>query len=209
MPAETLPPTSGTRGGGRHATRDRLVACAFELFAREGFHAVGLDRILADAGISKQTFYNHFESKDELVEEVLRFRDAWEMRTTRDLLRQFAGGEEPCAQLYAVFDMLHAWFTDPAFQGCLFMNAAAEFPNPFEPAHQIAADHARSVEALLFDLAARAGVAEPGRLAEELTVVIHGAIAVRHITGNTDAAAVARRFGEPLLDRYLGCGVGN
>ena len=37
--------------------RDRLVAIAVELFYRNGFNAVGLDRVTSEAGVSKTTFY--------------------------------------------------------------------------------------------------------------------------------------------------------
>jgi len=53
------------------STRERLVLAAHDLFYAEGFHAVGLDRILAEVGVTKTTFYNHFASKDDLVLEVL------------------------------------------------------------------------------------------------------------------------------------------
>ena len=55
--------------------RDTLVDTALNLFYREGFHAVGIDRILAEAGVAKMTLYNHFRSKDELILSVLRRRD--------------------------------------------------------------------------------------------------------------------------------------
>src|SRR2546423_4329837 len=47
--------------------RERLVAAAIELFYRHGFGAVGVDRVIATAGVTKTTFYKHFESKDELM----------------------------------------------------------------------------------------------------------------------------------------------
>jgi AcrR family transcriptional regulator len=57
--------------------RQDLVDTAMQLFYRNGFHAVGLDRILADTGVTKTTFYNHFESKDDLVVAVIQQRDRW------------------------------------------------------------------------------------------------------------------------------------
>jgi AcrR family transcriptional regulator len=55
--------------------RDHLVETALELFDRHGFHATGIDRILADAGVAKVTLYKHFSSKDDLILAVLRLRD--------------------------------------------------------------------------------------------------------------------------------------
>ena len=58
--------------------RDRLVAAAIELFYRHGFGAVGIDRVIAAAGVTKTTFYKHFESKDDLMVAAVRRRDEWE-----------------------------------------------------------------------------------------------------------------------------------
>ena len=49
-------------GDGRTATqtREKLLDRATDLFYTYGIHAVGLDRILKDVGVTKTTFYNHF-----------------------------------------------------------------------------------------------------------------------------------------------------
>lgn len=73
------------------STRQRLIDTAFELFGRSDFHAVGLDRILEEVGVSKQTFYNHFESKDDLILAVLDHRHQTQDKYWSDLLQQIAG----------------------------------------------------------------------------------------------------------------------
>ncbi|MFG0326179.1 MAG: TetR/AcrR family transcriptional regulator, partial [Phycisphaerales bacterium JB037] len=60
------------------AGRERLVDVAIELFYRQGFHGVGLDQVLAAAGVTKTTFYKHFESRDDLVVAAVAKRDQWE-----------------------------------------------------------------------------------------------------------------------------------
>jgi TetR/AcrR family transcriptional regulator, transcriptional repressor for nem operon len=47
-------------------TRQRIVDAARKLFNRHGFEQVSIDRIMADAGLTRGGFYNHFQSKDEL-----------------------------------------------------------------------------------------------------------------------------------------------
>ena len=49
------------------SARSRLLDTATRLFYAQGIHAVGIDRIIAEAGVAKATFYNHFPSKDDLV----------------------------------------------------------------------------------------------------------------------------------------------
>ncbi|MBI4996218.1 MAG: TetR/AcrR family transcriptional regulator [Rhodocyclales bacterium] len=52
--------------------RRRLIEAAHEAFRRDGFRGASVDRIAAAAGVAKQTFYNHFPSKEALFEETIR-----------------------------------------------------------------------------------------------------------------------------------------
>lgn len=183
-------------------TRQRLINAGFELFSHHGFHAVGIDSILREVGVSKQTFYNHFESRDDLVLRVLEFRDEWEMGVWRERLRRLAG-EGTRERLYALFDVLEAYFSDPEFRGCIFITAAAEFVSPSDPAHQAAAAHVRALQEFICDLAEAAGADDPRLLAGQLTLLIEGAIVLRHVTGNTEAAGVGRHSARLLLERHL------
>ena len=183
-------------------TRQRLVDTAYELFTRHGFHAIGLDRILKEVKVSKQTFYNHFESKDDLILEVLDRRSDWDLTTFREMAREL-GGEDPRRQLEAIWDVLDAWFNRDDFRGCIFITAAAEFPSRYEPAHQKASEHAGKVLRMLREMAERAGAINPAALAESLLVLIDGAFVVRHVSGNDRAAAIARDNARMVLERHL------
>jgi AcrR family transcriptional regulator len=140
--------------------RARLVHVAIELFYSRGFQAVGVDQILAAAGVTKTTFYKHFESKDDLVVAAIQQRDQWEMQAWTNAVQKIAG-DDPKKQLLAFFDVLDVWFNAPDFHGCQFINAAAEFPNPNDPVHAVAAEHKRKNRDFFRDLAAAAGAGEP------------------------------------------------
>jgi AcrR family transcriptional regulator len=191
-------------GDGQTATktRDKLVDRAMDLFYIFGIHAVGLDRILKDVGVTKTTFYNHFESKDELTCEVLRRRHTWEFDRFVKAVTEISKGQ-PRSTLLAVFDVLHRWFTDPDFRGCQFINAAAEFPSPTDPVHQEAARHKVATRKLLRDTAQAAGAADPGELSDQLMVLIEGAITLRQVAGDDQAAATARKVAQTLVDRAI------
>jgi AcrR family transcriptional regulator len=132
---------------------------------------VGLDAVLREVGVSKQTFYNHFESRDDLILQVLRHRDSFEMGVWRERLVEVAG-EDPAARLHALFDVLDIYFQDPEFRGCIFINAAAEFVSTADPAHQIAAGNVLALQHFIETLAQAAGAPAPGDLAEQLTILI-------------------------------------
>jgi len=182
-------------------TREKLLMTAVNLFYAYGIHAVGLDRIIAEVGVTKTTFYNHFESKDELITEAMRWRDAWERELWGRMVDEIAG-DDPRAKLLAYFDVLHTWFTDERFRGCLFLNAAAEFPSPNEPAHQVAREHINHTLGAARALAGAAGASDPDAFADEYAAVISGVIALRQVTGNDQAAAIGRRTAAMLLERY-------
>jgi AcrR family transcriptional regulator len=178
--------------------RARLVHAAIELFYSDGFQAVGVDQILAAAGVTKTTFYKHFESKDDLLVAAIAQRDQWEMQAWTSAVEKLAG-DDPRAQLLAFFDVLDVWFNAPDFRGCQFINAAAEFPNPRDPVHAVAAEHKRKNRDLFRDLAAAAGAADPESLADRYTALVEGTLVLRQVHGRDDAARVIKPAVEALL----------
>ena len=172
--------------------REQLVETALAVFNRDGYHAAGIDRILAEAGVAKMTLYNHFRSKDDLILAVLRRRDEsfrhWFARQVE------AQAHDPVERLYALFDVLGEWFEAADFRGCIFINAAAEYGDRANPIHIAVAEHKRLVEAYIADLTAAAGAQAPGQLARTLMLLMEGATALAHETGEgAKIAADARR----------------
>ncbi len=184
------------------ATRERLIKTAHELFYLEGFHTVGLDRILHEVGVTKTTFYNHFESKDDLVLEVLRWHDQWWQQTFRQLLRRH-GGDSPRGQLLAVTDVMAELFAGDQYNGCIFVNVAVQFPLPHDPAHEAAACHKRAMEDLLREIAGYAGAADAAALARELALVMEGTYVTLQILRSPETIDVARRLAAMVINRHV------
>ncbi len=184
--------------------RERLVAAAIELFYRHGFGAVGIDRVIEAAGVTKTTFYKHFDSKDDLMVAAVRRRDEWESLAWGRAVRKLAG-DDPVRQLLAMLDVMDLWFNDPEFHGCMFMNTAAEFPNPHDPVHQAAAAHRKKNRDHFRDLAGEAGA--DGTAAETFAdcyaALLEGALVLRQTQGRNDAARVVRPAVEQLVAKYL------
>ena len=179
------------------ARRDQLIDTALDLFYRHGFHATGIDKILARSGVAKMTLYKHFKSKDELILAALRRRDEnfrnWFMRAVE------RAASTPRERLLAIFDVLGEWTGGPDFSGCMFINASAEFAEQDNPIHAASAEHKRLVLAYVRELAAAAGATEPAALAEGLMLLLEGAIVMAHVAGQRDAAVQAKRAGAALL----------
>ena len=177
--------------------RDHLMATAWRLFYRDGLRAVGIDTLLAEAGVAKMTLYNHFASKEELILAILDKRDL-EFRAS--LLAQVAAaGPYPVQRLLAVFDWHEGWFASEAFKGCVFIRALSEYPEPTHPIHQAAWRHKVAVKAALTELCAVAGARDAAALAETLSFLIDGAIVTAHATETTAPARSARATAAQLL----------
>jgi AcrR family transcriptional regulator len=184
------------------STRDRLISSAADLFYEHGFHAIGLDRILSEVGVTKTTFYNHFESRDDLIIAVLQERDTLETQRMLEGIQERAAGD-PRAQLLAIFDLLEEWFCESSFKGCMFINAAAAFPDCNDPIHRIASAHSQHLFEVVHRLAIEAGADHPEELAHKIMVVLAGSIVTRHAALNTEAARIARSTVELLIEHYL------
>ena len=181
--------------------RDHLVQTALSLFQRDGFHATGIDRILAESGVAKMTLYKHFKSKDELILAALRRRDEefrdWFMGTVE------SHGSTPRERLLAIFDVLDEWSASPQFKGCTFINASSEFGDKDDPVHVTCAEHKRFVLGFVRDLAAAAGAKDPAALAMGLTLLMEGALVMVHVAGQADAARRARSSADVLIAQAL------
>ena len=181
-------------------TREKLLETAIDRFYVKGFHAVGLDQILNEVGVTKTTFYNHFESKDELILEALARREQWETKAFADRAQQLAG-DDPRALLLAFFDVLDEWFNHPDYFGCLFLNVCVEFPSPHDPIHQAGMEHYLKSKDGFSEIAKAAGASDPDLLAEQLIVLIQGTLTHRQVAGDNDAAAKARGVAEAMIDK--------
>ncbi|MBX3373944.1 MAG: TetR/AcrR family transcriptional regulator [Phycisphaeraceae bacterium] len=180
--------------------RERLIAAGIDLFYRLGFQAVGLDHVIEHAGVTKTTFYKHFESKDDFVLACVETRDAWEM-VAWDRAARALGGDAPRGQLLGFFDVLDAWFNDAAFRGCMFISAAAEYSDRRDPIHRAAASHKRKVRDHFRALAVQGGAADPDAFADHFTILLEGTLLLRHVHDRNDAARVVRPAVVDLLDR--------
>jgi len=109
----------------RSAARDRLLETAGRLFGERGYACVGINEIIARAGVAKATFYQHFPSKEALAIAWLEAEGERTRRADRELLDD----ERPVRErLEARFDELRAWLKRGGFRGCPFCVTTAMTP---------------------------------------------------------------------------------
>ncbi len=178
--------------------RDELVRKALDVFYRGGFHATGMDKLVAETGVSKTSMYKHFKTKDDLILAVLQLRDAlfreWFCQRVEEL------SDTPKGQLLAVFDVLEEWFAKPEFRGCMFIKASAEFQEPDNPIHQQSAQHKRLLLEYLTTLSKDAGATQPEALANQLMLLKEGAIIAAAMGFGNSPAQHAKAAAQSIIE---------
>jgi AcrR family transcriptional regulator len=175
----------------------RLLGVARDMFCRDGIHATGIDRILAEAGVSKMTLYTRFGSKEALVREVL-VQEGAEWRA-HFFAAVTAGAEDARGRLACIMTALAPWFGGDRFYGCAFMNAVAEHAKGERWLRELAAEHHKEIIGFLAQLASEAGYAEPVVLARQILLVIDGAIAAFLVSGDKAVLDLTQRNLEAVL----------
>ena len=184
----------------RLSARDRILETAFRLFYANGIRGVGVNKIIAESDVAKDTLYKHFKSKDELVLAYLDRADvAWlgALRTAAQ-----AAGPRPRDQLVGMFDALDSACRRDGYHGCAFINTAAEVP-PGSPVHARTVAHKQAVRDWVHQLSAQAGAGDPDALSGGLTLILDGALAAGVLDADPTVPAAAARAAAALVD--AGC----
>jgi AcrR family transcriptional regulator len=180
----------------RRSAKQRILEAADDLFYNEGIHTVGIDRVIARAGVAKGSLYYSFTGKDDLIREYLTNRHGmWAERVTAGINAY----TDPRERILAVYDVLGALFAQPDYRGCAFMNATAEAaPDSVEA--QAGSAFRAWVHTLFLELATDAGATDPQQLAEALVLLYDGAVATAQMDKTPEPARTARRTAELILD---------
>jgi AcrR family transcriptional regulator len=181
---------------GRPPARARVLETATRLFYAEGVHAVGIDRIIAEAGVAKATFYHHFPSKDELVRAYVVEQNAWQQAAIGAV-----EGDSPRQRLERIFAAMCDFGAGPAYRGCPFINVAAEYPDPEHPVRQAVADYRRWLRDLYRDLLAADGHPDPERTADMLLLLRDGLAVSFDLDDPAEVRKAVRRTLTTVLDR--------
>jgi AcrR family transcriptional regulator len=177
--------------------RQRLLTAAYELFARQGVQAVGIDAIIERSGVARQTMYRHFGSKQDLVLAFLaRREELWTRGWLAAEVRRRT--DDPRERLMAIFDVFDEWFRTPDFEGCSFINVMLEHPDERHPLHRAAAEYLAHIREFVAALATDAGIADPEPFARQWHILMKGSI-VAAGEGDREAARRAQRLGALLL----------
>jgi AcrR family transcriptional regulator len=167
----------------RPPARERILQTAHDLFYREGIRATGIDRVIAQSGVTKVTFYRHFPSKNALIQAYLETRHQRWMAWFTEALQRLGGG------VRAVVPALAEWFGGADFRGCAFINSVGELGGNLPEVVEITQRHKQELTAVIAGLlpASRRRTQD----AQAIAVAIDGAIVRAQFDHTPDIALSA------------------
>ena len=180
------------------AKRDLLLETAWSLFCQNGYRAVGIDTVLAKAGVAKMTLYNHFDSKEDLIAAAMAKKGAEILAAVDGVVA--GAGKNPERRLLAVFDWLAGWFESKDFTGCAFIKAIGEYTAAGDKPRRAATAYKQALQDRLQTLAAEAGLKSPALLARQLMFLIDGATVHADMMATSSFAAEARSAAKSLIE---------
>jgi AcrR family transcriptional regulator len=184
---EATPPSAPTS-----AARERILLTAHDLFYQGGIRATGIDRVIAESGVAKMTFYRHFPSKNDLILAFLAHRHTLWLTWFDDALTRH--GNTP----QALLPTLEEWFTQPSFRGCAFLNSVGELGSTLPQVRELTRSHKTDMTRRIAQLLPATESGHQDALA--LSMAVDGAI-VRAQFDDTPQSALAAM--QRMLDALI------
>jgi AcrR family transcriptional regulator len=178
----------------------RLLDTASTLFAKEGIRAVGIDRILSEAKVARASLYQAYGSKDALIVAYLARQDEQDRQGYE---RASARIEDPIERALLVFELAAKAARRRRFRGCLYLNAATEFPDGRHPVTAAVQRHRQWLIDLWTGTLIAAGIADPGDVVSRLVVLYDGGLAGTKIAKTVDPILLAAEMAAAAIDRAL------
>ena len=179
--------------------RERIVACAQDLFHRHGIRGVGVEAIAEAAGTNKMTLYRHFGSKDDLIIEYLNYKG----RKSDELWAEIEASSpgDPVGQLYDYIGLVAKFIVEDE-RGCDLANAAVELTEAGHPALRVIEEFKKRQRDRLAALCEAAGASQPGLLADTIVLLLEGARVSRRSVGTEGPSANLVRTSEAVIASF-------
>ena len=170
--------------------RERILGTAARLFHRHGIGATGIDRVIAEAGVAKATFYRQFPSKQELV--LAWIRDPATRWFDRLFERAERRSEAPARVIPAIFDEVGDWLERDGYRGCPYLHTIAELAD-VQADNRIRASataYVNDIRHRLRRAAAAAGADPP--IGDQIHALLTGAMELAVVCRSSDPLRSAR-----------------
>ena len=178
--------------------KDKILVVATDLFHTRGINSTGVDTIVAVAGTTKMTLYKYFNSKEELILEVLQKSQQDFQSWLNEKLN--LNSKKPAEKIQRFFDYIEEWVNSPEFIGVGFIKASAEFPNEENPIHQLSSQQSREFRQFIGKLASEASIKDADGLALQLSLLFEGAVQAEQMKRGSGAIKYAKKAAKILID---------
>lgn len=178
----------------RSAKKDELLKVAERLFYEYGFRGVGLKQIISEANVATMTLYNHFPSKDNLVEEVLRQREEryW------SYLDSHVESDSDSPFILAV-EAHGRWLKEHSYKGDMFLRAIEDYAGTDNDIEKIARGHKHKLLQYFQKLAERNGKTNQHDLAYQFTLLLEGTTSMTTLIGAEKATKYSIEMARTLV----------
>lgn len=171
--------------------RKTILETAERLFDKHGFHAVGMKQIIEEAGVALMTVYNHFQSKEHLIVEVLKRREERYMAS----LKRHMKSSSSIAVALATAHM--DWLRANDANGCMFLRAKEEYS--LHPDHRDIIDYADKHKRQLMAFMVEQGLTKQEAI--RLVLLFEGATALAEVLNMEDVAQELHYSAERLFEK--------
>jgi AcrR family transcriptional regulator len=182
------------------APAERLLETATTLFGLHGIRAVGIDRLLEEAKVARASMYQAFGSKDGLVVAYLARQHANDQAAYQSAVEHH---EAPIDRVLAAFDLAESGARRLRYRGCLYLNAATEFPDHAHPVTAAALEHRQWLHDQWLACLRHAGAADPAALANQVQLLYDGALAGSKASRSCEPIRLARQMAEQMIRRAI------
>jgi AcrR family transcriptional regulator len=180
------------------AAGNRILATATDLFISTGIRSVGVDRLIAESGVARATFFRHYPTKDDLV---VAFLESRAVEARRELTAIRTGPNGARALLAEIATGAKQGMDAAEFRGCEFINTAAEFCDPDHIVRGVVDRHRAWVRDIMADSLTELGHPAPFATAEVLFTMRTGAIVASSLEGFSDPEGAFDRAWWALVDQ--------
>lgn len=133
----------------KKSPKERIIETACDLFYKQGFHATGINQIIAESAVAKASFYDHFPSKDELIHDYVLEMSKRDFAEFCDEIDEYDTAEE---RFYGPLRILGPWFIETDYRGCPFQNVVSEIPRKDERIQEMIKKHRARERNFLYEL---------------------------------------------------------
>lgn len=173
--------------------KERIITAASQLFYFDGYNQTGINKILKEAEVSKDSMYRYFRSKEDIAVAYLIGRHSMWMGKLENHVKSEKTNKK---KVIASFDYINEWLEEVSFRGCGWQNIITDLPHDHDKIRDQAVLHKNEVREWIHNLLIEEeqySTKEAKELGDEIVVLIEGAIILSQIQRDVWPIITAKR----------------